>query len=288
MTGSCACRTRRQAWCLPWTARACRCRPLFDGEANYHVLCVGYALDLLGSEFGEPVHLVAEATAAELVEYIEGQPWAGRAWSSGAWIDMVGTALRWNLPRGVVGVQGAVDALFGWMLTHADPRTGMWGDPEKNNGLLQVVNGFYRASRGTFAQFGLPLPYPERVIDTVLQHAKNPAYFAADRQNACNVLDIAHPLWLAQRQTSYRSPEINALATCLLGDALGHWRDGLGFGFQAPHPMTRIQGRSEPGLQGTEMWLAIVWLLSDLVGISDLLGYRPRGVHRPEPALRVS
>jgi carbonic anhydrase/acetyltransferase-like protein (isoleucine patch superfamily) len=261
---------------------------LFDGEANYHVLCVGYALDLLGSEFGEPVHLVAEATAAELVEYIEGQPWAGRAWSSGAWIDMVGTALRWNLPLGVGGVKGAVEALFGWMLTHADPRTGMWGDPEKNNGLLQVVNGFYRASRGTFAQFGLPLPYPERVIDTVLQHAKNPAYFAADRQNACNVLDIAHPLWLAQRQTSYRSPEINALATCLLGDALGHWRDGLGFGFQAPHPMTRIQGRSEPGLQGTEMWLAIVWLLSDLVGISDLLGYRPRGVHRPEPALRVS
>jgi hypothetical protein len=28
-------------------------------------------------------------------------------------------------------------------------------------------------------------------------------------------------------------------------------------------------------------------LLSDLVGISELLGYRPRGVHRPEPALRL-
>ena len=73
---------------------------LFDGEAAYHVLCVGYALDLLGSEFGEPVHLVAEASAAELVEDIEAQPWEGRAWSSGAWIDMVGTAMRWNLPEG--------------------------------------------------------------------------------------------------------------------------------------------------------------------------------------------
>ncbi|HEX8509717.1 MAG TPA: acyltransferase, partial [Propionibacteriaceae bacterium] len=150
-----------------------------------------------------------------------------------------------------------------------------------------VVNGFYRASRGTFAQFGLPLPYPERVIDTVLQHAQNAAYFAPDRQNACNVLDIAHPLWLAQRQTSYRAPEISALATKLLGTAIGHWTDGLGFGFQAPHPATQVQARSEPGLQGTEMWLAIIWLLSDLVGISDLLGYRPRGVHRPEPALRL-
>jgi hypothetical protein len=163
----------------------------------------------------------------------------------------------------------------------------MWGDPAENNGLLQVVNGFYRASRGTFAQFGLPLPYPERVIDTVLQHAADPSLFAPDRQNACNVLDVAHPLWLAQQQTSYRRAEVTALAARLLGDALGHWTDGLGFGFQAPHRLTRVQARSEPGLQGTEMWLAIVWLLSDLVGVADLLGYRPRGVHRPEPALRL-
>jgi len=261
---------------------------LFDGEAAYHVLCVGYALDLLGSEFGEPVHLVADASAAELVEDIEGQPWEGRAWSSGAWIDMVGTAMRWNLPKGEAGARGASDAVFGWLTTHASPRTGLWGEPEKNDGLLQVVNGFYRASRGTFAQFGVPLPYPERVIDTMLQHAANPAYFARERQNACNVLDIAHPLWLAQRQTPYRSAEIQVLAARLLGDALGHWSDGLGFGFAAPHPVTRSQSRSEPGLQGTEMWLAIIWYLADLVGISELVGYRPRGVHRPEPAVRLA
>lgn len=32
------------------------------------------------------------------------------------------------------------------------------------------------------------------------------------------------------------------------------------------------------------MWMAIVRLPTDLLGRSDLLGYRPRGVHRPEPA----
>jgi hypothetical protein len=32
------------------------------------------------------------------------------------------------------------------------------------------------------------------------------------------------------------------------------------------------------------MWLAIVWILADLQGISSVLGYRPGGVHRPEPA----
>jgi hypothetical protein len=32
------------------------------------------------------------------------------------------------------------------------------------------------------------------------------------------------------------------------------------------------------------MWPAIVWLLAHLLGRFDLPGYRPRGVHRPEPA----
>ena len=260
---------------------------LSDGEAAYHVLCVGYALDVLGSEFPEPIHLVADSSPAELVEGLAAQPWAGRAWSSGAWVDMLGTAMRWNLPRGVPGAAGATEALFGWLLTQADRRTGMWGAPEHNDGLLQVVNGFYRASRGTFAQFDVPLPYPERVIDTVLEHTRNPALFAPEHQNACNVLDVAHPLWLARKQTAYRSAEISALAGRLLGDALGRWTDGQGIGFQAPHPATPTLGRRVPGLQGTEMWLAILWLLSDLVGISELVGYRPRGVHRPEPAVRL-
>jgi hypothetical protein len=126
------------------------------------------------------------------------------------------------------------------------------------------------------------------VVDTVLEHARNPDYFAPERQNACNVLDVAHPLWLAGRQTDHRAAEVRVLATRLLRDLLGHWTDGQGFGFQAPNPSTAALPKTVPGLQGTEMWLAILWLLSDLVGISELVGYRPRGIHRPEPALRLS
>ena len=37
---------------------------LADGDIAYHVLCVGYALDLLGSEFPHPVHAIAEASPA--------------------------------------------------------------------------------------------------------------------------------------------------------------------------------------------------------------------------------
>lgn len=242
---------------------------LFDPEAAYHVLCVGYALDILGARFPFPIRVVAEARPEQVLAGLAAQPWRTNAWAAGHWVDVLGTAIHWN-----GGEPGVFEALFGWLLTNADPATGMWGSAGPRDGLLQMVNGFYRASRGTFAQFGLPVPYPERVIDTVLSHARDPRVIRRDRQNACNILDIVHPLWLTQA-AGYRSEEVTALARALLKDALGGWIDHKGFGFRAS---------DLPSLQGTEMWLAIIWLLADLAGLSDVLGYRPRGVHRPEPA----
>ncbi|MFC7876934.1 acyltransferase [Isoptericola sp. NPDC057391] len=255
---------------------------LFDPAAGYHVLSVGYALDLLGSAFPHPVAVVAEATPRDVIDGLERQDWHAGAWSAGHWVDILGTAMHWNRRAGVAGSPGAQEALLGWLLTHADPRTGMWGTPGGADGLLQVVNGYYRASRGTFAQLGLPVPYPERVVDTVLEHARDPRFFRPERQNACNVLDVAHPLWLT-RGAGHRGDEVVELARDLLGQALRRWSDGEGLAFQAAHPSTAGTPATTPGLQGTEMWLAIVWLLADLAGLSDELGYRPRGVHRPEP-----
>ncbi|MEV6347523.1 acyltransferase [Actinoplanes sp. NPDC051851] len=242
---------------------------LTDPDAGYHVLAAGYALDLLGSGFAHPVRLL---DTADLVGELRRLPWETNAWHGGHWVDILGTAIHWNRR---MGRGDGAETLLGWLLVNADRRTGMWGGSSAGEGLLQVVNGFYRASRGTFAQFGVPVPYPERVVDTVLAHARDTRVRRADRQNACNILDIAHPLWLTQG-TGYRPDEVRALAEGLLREALGHWVPGQGFGFQP--------SRGRPGLQGTEMWLATVWLLADLVGVADELGYRPRGVHRPEPA----
>ncbi|MFJ6674997.1 acyltransferase [Actinosynnema sp. NPDC091369] len=256
---------------------------LADPDAAYHVLSVGYALDLLGSGLPEPVRAAARLRADELVADLERLPWTTDAWSAGARVDAVGTALHWNRRRGTPNAPGTTEALFGWLVTAVDPRTGMWGRPSPDDGLLPVVNGFYRASRGTFAQFGLPVPHPRRVVDTVLEHAHDPRFFRPERQNACNVLDVAHPLWLT-RHTGHRTDEVLTVARRLLTDAVGHWTDGAGFGFQAPHPTTIGLPATAPGLQGTEMWLAVIWLLADLLGLSALLRYRPRGVHRPAPA----
>ena len=266
-----------------------------EGSGLYHVLSVGYALGLLGRSFPHPVRGVRDMTAGQLVTRLEGLPWRDGAWQSGAWIDAWATAARWNLDLGPARVPaggggpgagpGALEALFGWLLTRADPWTGMWGSPSRDAGRLQVVNGYYRLTRGSFAQFGLPVPHPERVVDAVLDHARDLRHFGAGRENACNVLDVAHPLWLCTRQIAqatgdggYRSTEVRAWAERQLAALLPRWQDGRGFAFSDNGP-----GR-EPGLQGTEMWLAVIWLLADLTGRSDALGYRPRGVHRPEPA----
>ena len=264
-----------------------------SGPALYHVLSVGYALDLLGTGLPHPVRAAQQMSPQRLVARLDRLPWHDGAWSAGAWIDAWATAARWNAsPTRHTGGGGdpcgALEALFGWLLTRVEPQTGMWGTPSPHTGRLQVVNGYYRLTRGTFAQFGIPVPHPQRVVDAVLDHSGDTRFFGSGRVNACNVLDVVHPLWLCTRQLgsgagggSYRQEEIHPWAEQQLTTALARWQDGKGFGFGAgtegPGP--------EPGLQGTEMWLAIIWYLADLLGRSDALGYRPRGVHRPEPAV---
>ncbi|MBN9178183.1 MAG: acyltransferase [Microbacterium sp.] len=244
--------------------------PLDDGtDPSYRVLCAGYALDLLGASFSERPALLA---SADLVTALDALPWATDAWAAGHEVDAYGTALLWCRRAGAAAPAGYAETLFGWLVTHTDPVSGVWGEPAPDTGMLLPVNGFYRATRGTFAQFGVPVPHPERVIDTVLAHAGDERFFAPDRRNACNVLDVAHPLWLT-RSTGHRTTEVVALGRDLLADALTRWVPLAGISFGPD---------DEPGLQGTEMWLAIVWYLADLAGLADALDYRPRGIHRPE------
>jgi hypothetical protein len=266
---------------------ACAGADLRDPDTAYHVLCVGYALDLLGSAFPVPVRAVSQLSAADLVTGLDALPWARNAWLAGHFVDCYGTAMLWNQRHGDLGQTGATEALFGWLTTRADPSTGMWGMSSRAEGLLQIVNGFYRASRGTFAQFDVPIPHSERVIDTVLAHLRDPRYFRPERHNACNVLDVAHPLWLT-RHTGYRAEEVQMVARQLLADAFPRWTTRQGFAFQAPHPGTAGVPTTTPGLQGTEMWLAVIWLLADLIGLSGQLRYRPRGIHRPEGAAPIA
>lgn len=264
------------------SARSTTSAPLIFGEgpATYHVLSAGYALDLLGSRFRHPVYCIADMDPAMLISSLDALPWRKEAWGSGAWVDAWGTAAYWNLARNHPNSVGSLEALFGWLLTHVNPLAGTWGTPTTDT-RMKVVNGYYRLTRGTFAQFGVPVPHVERLVDTVMEHSSDPRYFSPGRQNACNVLDVVHPLWLASKQTSYRRAEINSWAGAQLKQALGLWHPGQGMAFSAAE---ESGDHHLPTLQGTEMWLAIIWYLADILDSAEALGYRPRGVHRPEPA----
>ncbi len=40
-------------------------------------------------------------------------------------------------------------------------------------------------------------------------------------------------------------------------------------------------------LHTTEQWVATIYILAEILGLSGTLDYRPRGIHRMEPAWRI-
>lgn len=243
---------------------------------HYGVLSVGYALEVLGAAPLHPVRVVADMSARELVERLDALPWRDLAWPAGSWVDFVGTACyldRAHHPD-AVGVNGVLEALLGWLGSRVDPTSGMWGAPDRNWGWLMPVNGCYRLTRGTYAQFGLRPPHPEAIIDTVTAHARQWEWFARREPNACNVLDVVHPLWWCTKYTDHRAAEIRDHLARVLASLSADWVPGEGFAFERG---------GAPGLQGTEMWLSIAWHAADAIGEADGLPWRPKGVHRPEP-----
>ncbi len=241
-----------------------------DGLALYNVLSTGYAIEVLG---GQPLHRVeaVEISATELRLWLEGLTWRERAWGAGAAVDAIGTALYFNARYFTTGTTR--ETLFGWLAMKQDRGSGLWGSPTADEGLLQPVNGFYRLTRGTYAQFGVAVPRPEAAIDSVLLNYRNYDGFSGRTYTACNLLDTIHPLLLCLGQTDHRRAEAERIARSVIARAGERWIEGRGFAF--------ADGQ-EPGLQGTEMWLSVVHLSAKLLGLEDAFAFVPQGVHRTE------
>ncbi|MEZ0216742.1 MAG: acyltransferase [Rariglobus sp.] len=247
-----------------------------DDTRFYNTMAVSYALESLGSNLAHPVTVASAITAPRLLKKLNALPWKDFAWHAGDWVDcyassVLSDALYFNR-------RPPLKELFAWIDRECDPMTGMWGPWSKESRWQQPVNGFYRLTRGTYAQYGVPLPHPEKAIDTILAHSTDRAFFNGKTDDACHVLDVVHPLWLCRKQTAHRREEIEAWVAKRLPKVLAHWQTKRGFDF--------VVARHDTSLQGTEMWLSIIYLMSDLLGVADALGYRPRGVHRLEPALK--
>ncbi|MBP1852928.1 acyltransferase [Rhizobium halophytocola] len=239
-----------------------------DTLALYNVLAAGYALEVLGYR---PLHPIAgvELDADALFAWLDGLPWGTRAWRSGDRVDAIATAIYFNA-RYFQSGRGK-EILFGWLATHVDRATGLWGKPTAGQGMLQPVNCFYRLTRGSYAQFGLPVPLPEAAINSVLTHYRSNAGFADAAYNACNLLDTIHPLWLCLKQTDMGRAQAETIAEDIILRAPDRWRPRQGFAF--------ADGQA-PSLQGTEMWLSTLHLAADTLGLSEDFSFVPKGVHR--------
>ena len=246
---------------------------LGDGNTTYQILSIGYALECLGSHFVHPIHVVQDMSGETLTALLERRPWRENAWGSGAWVDAFGTALWFN--RHHFNLDGPIAALFDWLKGACKPNTGLWGESKDGRDWLQPVNGFYRLTRGTYAHFGLPVPHSDSAVDTILAHIRLNRGFEQHNVNACNLLDTIHPFWLLMQQTDHRKAEMLKYVENQIPLICARWVDGCGFGFSPTE---------KPGLQGTEMWLSILYIAVDALGLADQLGYSPRGVHWLRPA----
>lgn len=249
--------------------RADPSRPMREDQiALYNVLAVGYALQCLGAK---PLHPVRAMTlpAGELYDWLDGLRWRENAWEAGATVDAIGTGLYWNARHFEPG--HTLELLTGWLTLKANRATGLWGQPTEDQGLLLPVNGFYRLTRGAYQQFGIPLPYPEASINSVLTNYRDHDGFKGADCTACNLLDTLHPLWLCLRQTDHKRSEAEAIARRVISLVRENWQDGKGLAFAEGH---------ETSLQGTEMWLSIVHTAAAILGQEDDFIFRPKGVHR--------
>jgi hypothetical protein len=190
-------------------------------------------------------------------------------------VDAVGTAAYVN--ERYFGGQPGLPALLGELSIRCAPASGMWS-PAAGHDWLQPVNGYYRLTRGTFAQFGLPLPWARESIDTVLAHALRNGFFETGGRTACNSLDVVHPLMICAGQTSHRAPEIGQAVARLVQGLETRWQKDVGFAFSESE---------QPGLQGTEMWLSIAALAALRLGLADRMSFGLAGIHRFSPAMKL-
>ena len=234
---------------------------------DYNVLCLGYCLENLSSRFEEPFLCVENLKGENLNHFLNGLSWTNNAWEAGSVIDSLGTAFYHN--KKYFNLEPDLETLFEWLEENVNPEHGLWG---KSKDIHNMVNGYYRLTRGTYAQFNREVPCPEKVIDTVLEHSGK-IFNDEKLETSCNVLDIIHPLWLTKKQSDYRSVEGKELAVKWINRIIANWVPDRGFAFL-------LTDHDNASLMGTEMWLSILYIMCDYLNITHLLTYSPKGVHR--------
>lgn len=218
------------------------------------VMSASYALEILGEK---PIKF-DYVKNLDTWTFMDGFSWKKDAWDAGHNTDIYATACYMNKKHYNEKFPESIFSYLG-LNQCAD---GLWGEGNTN----LRVNGYYRLTRGTYDQFKLKPRYIKEAVDTILKYSMEKGV----PDNACDALDIIHPLYFAKGFTSYRKSEGEAWCVKMLPEFTSMLtKEGIPF-----------RKGGEPSLKGTEMWLSIIYLMCDYLNLGDLLCYEPKGVHR--------
>jgi hypothetical protein len=153
-----------------------------------------------------------------LVKWLETRGWERQPDFVGNEVLNVGTLLQYARDfQKLEGCAQAVRTLLSWMNAHfLHERTGLWGslDTAQPRELSRAVQGAYHFWLLYFYDH-VPIPYPERVIDSCLatQNARGGfgqgVHTGSDRESsACEDIDSIDPLVRLTRATDYRRDDV--------------------------------------------------------------------------------
>ena len=174
-----------------------------------------YAIGALNS-FGVPDVLVElpppgwpqKHEADKVLDWLKKLPWDKNAWGAGSHAcKMTRWLTRWYT-EGAVPLEYVVAALK-YIYSWQDPQTGLWGNPSLP--LFNKINGTFKLSFLLIQELGLPLPYADKIIDSVFKEFYRPDYDKT--AGGCDEFDNWQVmLFAASRAHGHREEELRKMA----------------------------------------------------------------------------
>jgi hypothetical protein len=240
-------------------------------------------LTILHELGGRPKYRLAHQecfrSAAEVERHLEGLNWKN-PWSGGSQAGTVIWSHVINKLMGDPDADAVIRAAVAWLVRRQDPATGAWSDGSSGIPLHQLVNGIFKVWIQAIPSAGLPVQYPEQVVDLCIRAIREDPTVSAT-EDACSIFDVALVLDTALRFSDHRRDEVAELAAACLPAFASVVRDDGAFSYH-PHGSLLSHGGLSLGpatmqsdAPGTAINCSAIGLLANLCGLRDELGWTP-------------
>lgn len=198
------------------------------------------ALSLLGSGTTYPLSFAHNFLDLDyLHKWLESRDWR-HAWREGNNLIAVAQFLIWLRDReGLAEAQDALDMFFAWLDNQIDPSTGLWGTDYGCPPLLAMYGAYHQLLAYYFEN--RPIPYPERLIDTVLslQHPDG-GFHPAGGGGACEDTDGIDILVNLYKRVDYKRPCIRRALRRAIPNLLSKQLPDGGFAYRLNEPFIHL------------------------------------------------